>query len=133
MDTLTSKQRSDLMSRIRSSNTKPELFVRRLLWSMGYRYRLHEKGLAGKPDMVFKGRGKVVFVHGCFWHCHQHCKVGRIPKSRLDYWKPKLESTMKRDAENTAKLISEGWDVLVIWECEINDEYLPARLVAFLG
>lgn len=132
MDTLTPKQRSDLMSRIHSSNTKPELFVRRLLWSMGYRYRLHGQRLAGRPDIVFKGRKKVIFVNGCFWHCHQDCKVGRIPKSRQEYWKPKLEATRKRDAENLLKLTSEGWEVLVVWECEINDEQLPMRLAAFL-
>jgi len=95
MDSLTPEQRSALMARIRSKGTGPELFVRRLVHGMGYRYRLHRRSLPGTPDLVFPGRGKVIFVHGCFWH--KHAKCVRLPKSRTDYWHPKLELNRQRD------------------------------------
>ena len=122
------------MQRIRSKDTKPELLVRRLVYGMGYRYRLHRKDLPGNPDMVFPGRRKVIFVHGCFWHQHEACNHGHIPKSNKSYWIPKLERTKKRDAENVRKLSEIGWHTFVVWECEIKDiEVLKARLVLFLG
>lgn len=110
------------MSRVRSKDTKPELALRKELFSRGFRYRLHAKGLPGKPDIVFKKYKAVVFVHGCFWHLHSECRDGRIPKSKLDYWKPKLERNKERDVINKQTLTSNGWLVIVVWECEINKE-----------
>lgn len=125
-DTLTSAQRSERMSRIRGRDTGPEMLVRRLTHGLGYRYRLYRKDLPGKPDLVFPGRRKVIFVHGCFWHRHPDpdCKLARLPKSRLEFWKPKLEANHKRDLENIKKLKEKGWGVLVIWECQTNNKML---------
>ena len=121
-DTVTSERRSEIMSGIRSKGTKPELAVRRLLHAMGYRFRLHRRDLPGKPDLVFPGRRKVIFVHGCFWHQHADpdCKIARRPKSNREYWLPKLDRNSARDAEHQASLRGKGWDVLVIWECEVR-------------
>lgn len=126
-DTLDPQQRSERMSRIRSKDSKPELIVRRLLHAMGFRYRLHRKDLPGKPDLVFLKRKKVIMVHGCFWHRHNSasCNNGRLPKSRLDYWLPKLQRNVIRDQENTDKLSVLGWDQLVIWECQVKKQNLP--------
>ena len=124
------------MASIRDKGTKPEMVVRRLIYSMGYRYHLHRKDLPGKPDLVFAGRKKVIFVHGCFWHQHDDpkCKIRRIPKSNKDYWIPKLERNVKRDAENIKALSEMGWDILVIWECEISDlERLSNKIRDFLS
>ena len=121
VDNVDSKTRSRMMSKIRHQNTKPEMFVRRLVHRAGYRYRLHDKKLPGKPDMVFRQRTKVIFIHGCFWHMHESCSTGRPPKSRLDFWLPKLQANKERDAKNIARLREMGWDALVIWECELSD------------
>jgi DNA mismatch endonuclease (patch repair protein) len=118
------------MSRIRSRNTKPELAVRRLAHSLGYRYRLHKKDLPGSPDLVFPNRRAVIFVHGCFWHAHAGC--GRTPKSRLSYWLPKLKRNRIRDKQNMKALTRDGWSVLVIWECEVTDKKLSQRIIRFL-
>ncbi|HMD76874.1 MAG TPA: DNA mismatch endonuclease Vsr [Terracidiphilus sp.] len=134
MDTLTKVERSICMSRIRSKDTKPELAVRRLVHGMGYRYRLHSKNLPGKPDMVFSGRSKVIFVHGCFWHFHRNCPDGRMPKSRVDYWKPKLQRNIDRDRQSTQRLHRLGWSSLVVWECELaNQSRLAGKIRLFLG
>ena len=119
-DSLTPEARSALMSRIRGKNTKPEMFVRRLVHGMGYRFRLHRKDLPGKPDLVFPRLKKVIFMHGCFWHYHDDpdCKSARIPKSNQAFWKPKLEGNRARDKINEAKLRELGWEVMVIWECQ---------------
>lgn len=109
------------MARVRSKDTRPELFVRRLVFAMGYRYRLHAKGLPGCPDLVFRSRQKVIFVHGCFWHRHEGCALARMPKSRLEFWRPKLHGNKRRDAKNMKRLAREGWKVLTIWECQLND------------
>ncbi|MGH2345815.1 MAG: very short patch repair endonuclease [Chloroflexota bacterium] len=131
MDTLTSQKRSERMSRVRGKNTKLEMEVRRAVHGMGYRYRLHSKTLPGHPDLVFARQRKVIFVHGCFWHRHEGC--GRTPKSRLDFWVPKLEANKKRDAANQDKLREMGWSFLVVWECEMKDRHVLAeRLQAFL-
>lgn len=134
-DTLTPKERSERMSRIRSKDTKPEITVRRLVHGMGYRYRLHRRDLPGIPDLVFPRLKKVIFIHGCFWHRHSdpRCKLARLPKSRLDFWKPKLEANRQRDLENIHKLSRLGWEVLVVWECEISDkEQLENEIRPFL-
>jgi DNA mismatch endonuclease (patch repair protein) len=132
VDTLTPEQRSDRMARVRSKNTRPEMVVRRLVHSMGFRYRLHSASLPGHPDMVFPRRHKVIFVHGCFWHRHEGC--GRTPKSRLEFWLPKLEANRTRDMANQERLRDAGWAFLVLWECELHDrEALALRIQAFLG
>ena len=136
VDTLTKAERSERMSRVRGKDTKPELIVRRLVHRMGYRYRLHRRELRpGTPDLVLQSRKKAIFVHGCFWHRHPDhaCKLARLPKSRLDFWKPKLEGNRHRDRENQAKLRNMGWDVLVVWECQAADtDHIRNTLLSFL-
>lgn len=132
VDRLTRTQRSRLMSRVGSRDTGPELRVRSLLHRLGYRFRLHRRDLPGTPDIVLPGRAKVVLVHGCFWHGHA-CKVGKMPKSRTDYWEPKIADNRRRDARKRRQLSALGWRSLVVWECETRDEERLARkLVRFL-
>lgn len=134
-DTLNAKDRSRRMARIKAKNSGPELIVRRLVHSMGFRYRLHAKTLPGTPDLVFASRRKVIFVHGCFWHRHrkQTCRLARLPKSRLDFWETKLEGNRLRDLKNKRRLRQDGWAVLEVWECELqNLEVLQKRLRYFL-
>ena len=120
------------MQAVRTKDTGPEWAVRRLLHSLGYRYRLHRKDLPGKPDLVFPCRKKTIFVHGCFWHAHD-CRFGRPPKSRLDYWIPKLKQNKKRDTKNRLRLEVLGWQVLTVWQCEIEDlDALTAKLCDYL-
>lgn len=117
------------MALVRGKNTKVELCVRRSLHRAGLRYGLHSAGLPGRPDIVFRSRRAVVFVHGCFWHRHAdpHCKLARLPKSRVEFWKAKLEGNRDRDVRNAAKLREMGWRVLVAWECQASDpEHLRA-------
>lgn len=134
MDTLTPEERSERMSRVRASNTKPEMLVRRLVHGLGYRYRLHRRDLPGTPDLTFPSRRKVIFIHGCFWHRHEGCKLTRMPKSRTDFWEGKLSENKSRDERNLVRLEEQGWDVLVVWECELKDEVSVAnRVCAFLG
>lgn len=108
------------MGRVRSKNSRPELAVRKLVFGMGYRYRLHAGELPGRPDLVFRPRRKVIFVHGCFWHRHSGCALARMPKSRVEFWGPKLEGNRKRDDRNKRALACGGWKVLTIWECELD-------------
>ena len=132
----TPEHRSWVMSRVRNKDTVPEMTVRRLVHSMGYSYRLHGSKLPGRPDLVFKSRRKVIFVHGCFWHLHDDpdCKLARMPKSRLEYWKPKLERNRARDAKNMAALDKLGWQSLVVWECQLKDTgRLGAQIRRFLA
>lgn len=133
MDTRTPEERRRIMQAVQSSDTGPELKIRRILHRMGYRYRLHRKDLPGTPDLVFPGRKKVVFVHGCFWHWHG-CRYGQLPKSRLDYWQPKLERNVERDRERIFRLEEAGWTVHVVWQCEIRREFETAiaEIAAFL-
>lgn len=134
MDTLSVSERSLLMSKVRSKDTKPEMIVRRLVHSLGYRYRLHDKRLPGTPDIVFTGRRKVVFVHGCFWHRHPGCPLARLPKSRLNFWLPKLEGNRERDIRQIAALKELGWSALIIWECEVKHlDSLIQKLHGFLA
>lgn len=128
------EKRSANMSKIRSKDTKPEMHLRRLLHGEGYRYRLHERKLPGRPDLVFPGRMKVIFVHGCFWHGHD-CPVGaRLPKSNIDYWTEKRASNQQRDAAQPAKLAEMGWETLIVWECEIRSNSAILEAVEdFLG
>ncbi|MDB5586885.1 MAG: hypothetical protein JWP26_1855 [Devosia sp.] len=118
--------RSDIMRAVKSKDTTPEMVVRRLIHGMGYRYRLHGKDLPGKPDLVFAGRRKVIFVNGCFWHGH-NCKRGaRQPKANGDYWKAKIARNVHRDAGNIVALVRAGWRVVTIWECETKVADRPA-------
>lgn len=133
MDSLSPAERSEIMARVRSKNSRPELFVRKLVFALGYRYRLHAKDLPGHPDLVFRKLRKVVFVHGCFWHRHAACALARLPKSRLDFWLPKLEGNRKRDEKNRKALQRQGWKVLTVWECQLgSSERLTARIRRFL-
>jgi DNA mismatch endonuclease, patch repair protein len=135
-DSLTPVERSERMGRIRGKDTGPEMTVRRLVHGMGYRYRLHRRDLSGRPDLTFGKRRKAIFVHGCFWHRHgdSACKLARLPKSRLEFWLPKLERNKVRDQENIDRLMAKGWSVLVVWECELNNpSSLSDRIRAFLN
>ena len=125
------------MCSLRSKGMKPEMIVRRLTHSMGYRYRLHRYDLPGRPDMIFPSRRKIIFIHGCFWHQHSdlECRIVRRPRSNLEYWEPKLRRNQERDREHYEKLCDTGWDVLTLWECEIRQkqpEELSARIQYFL-
>ncbi|MDR2455126.1 MAG: very short patch repair endonuclease [Deltaproteobacteria bacterium] len=124
--------RSEVMARIRSRDTKPELTVRKALWAAGYRYRLHDKKLPGKPDLTLGRLKTAIFVHGCFWHAHQDCPKFRPPKSRLEYWSPKLEKNKSRDIEARKKLEAEGWRVVTIWECQLEKPDWLEKLLSAL-
>ena len=135
MDTHSKAQRSFNMSRIKSRDTTPEMIVRRLLFSMGYRYRVNAKELPGKPDIVFTRKRKAIFVHGCFWHRHSACRYTTMPKTNTDFWKNKFERTQERDKENCQSLKAMNWDYLIIWECtvkEIKTSSLKKQLYEFL-
>lgn len=121
------------MQSVAQKNTGPELLLRRLLHRLGYRFRLHRKDLPGKPDLVFPSRRKAVFVHGCFWHGH-NCPKGRLPKSRPEFWIPKIEGNKARDARAEERLGEMGWETHVVWQCEMkNPERVAEDLATFLG
>ena len=134
-DIVDPQTRSRMMSGIRARDTKPEMTVRRLLHAMGYRFRLHAKDLPGKPDIVFRRRRVAIFVHGCFWHRHPDpdCKLAPMPKSRVEFWTAKLEGNRARDNANIASLEAMGWQVLVIWQCQLKvTERLATALTSAL-
>lgn len=121
------------MSRVGSKNTAPELIVRKLLFSMGFRYRLHSKVLPGRPDIVFPGRRKVIFVNGCFWHGHESCRYGRLPRSHVEFWSDKIARNRERDSRNVELLHQQGWRTLTVWQCELrNFEEIAQKLYDFL-
>lgn len=133
MDKLSTEERSQLMAKVKSKDTKPELMVRKLIFSLGYRYRLHSRKLPGNPDLVFAGKRKIIFIHGCFWHRHEGCKHATTPQSRKEYWDKKFARTIERDKATLEELKQLGWNCLVIWECELKDrETLTKILVDFL-
>jgi DNA mismatch endonuclease (patch repair protein) len=133
-DRITPVQRSRNMARIRSKDTAPELIVRRLLHALGYRFRLHFASLPGRPDLAFPKRKKAIFVHGCFWHSHPGCVRATRPVSRAAFWAEKFEKNQERDTRVQAQLRDQGWNVLVVWECETKEyDTLKAKLKAFLG
>jgi len=134
VDVLTPEQRKTCMSNIKGKNTKPEVLVRKIVHSMGYRFRLHRKDLPGKPDLVFPRYRKVIFVHGCYWHMH-NCKYGRVtPATNAEFWKNKRMSNVERDKNIAKKLIDLGWNILIIWECETKDiDNLTRELTGFLS
>jgi DNA mismatch endonuclease (patch repair protein) len=130
MDNLSEEKRSWNMSKIYSSNTKPELVVRKCLHAMGYRFRLHRKDLPGTPDIVLPKYQIVIFVTGCFWHRHQNCKYSYSPKSRKDFWNRKFNDNIERDLRVQRALMDLGWEVHIIWECETKRmEILEKRLI----
>jgi DNA mismatch endonuclease, patch repair protein len=133
-DVHTPEQRSRNMASIRGKNTKPEKIVRSLLHRLGYRYRLHRRDLPGKPDLVFAGQRKAIFVHGCFWHMHD-CRWGRVtPATNTDFWLNKRQGNCNRDLKALAALKADGWETLIVWECETkNQDTLKAQLEAFLS
>lgn len=122
------------MAAVHSKNTKPEMVVRKLVFGMGYRYRLHSAKLPGKPDMVFPGKCKVIFVHGCFWHRHKGCRYATSPKTRVDFWEGKFTANVARDKRTERELKKLGWSVLTVWQCQLKEpERLAKRLDDFLS
>ena len=127
-------KRSWIMSRVREKNTCPELKVRSLVHRLGYRFRLHRKDLPGRPDLVFPSRKKIVFVHGCFWHGHDCVRGHRVPKTNSKYWIEKIQRNMERDSKHQSILKAMGWNVMVIWECEVNNSgILEEKIDGFLS
>jgi DNA mismatch endonuclease (patch repair protein) len=134
MGSLSPEERTIRMRSIRKVDTKPELIVRRLAHALGLRFRLHRRDLPGTPDLAFPRHRKVVLVHGCFWHQHDGCRLARQPRSKPDYWLPKLARNVERDREVEARLAELGWEPLVIWECETRKaDLIRERLARFLG
>lgn len=134
MDKISPEKRSANMRAIRSHDSVAEITVRKTVHALGYRYRLHDASLPGKPDLVMRKRRKVIFVHGCFWHQHSGCREGRKPRSRLEYWEPKLRRNVERDESSRKNLEDMGWQVLTVWECEVgNREKLNNILRSFLN
>lgn len=132
MDTRTPEQRRRIMQAVKQKNTGPELAVRKLLYSHGYRYRLHRRDLPGRPDIALGPKRKAIFVHGCFWHGHD-CPKGQLPKSKLNYWGPKIEANKERDRRKQRELEELGWDVMTIWQCELaNAQALWVRIQEFV-
>jgi DNA mismatch endonuclease (patch repair protein) len=119
-DVFSAEKRSEVMSRVRSKDTKPEFIVRRYLHGLGFRYRLHKKGVPGKPDLWFPKYNAAIFVNGCYWHRHSGCKLASIPKQNRAFWEAKFESNVVRDEENLAALKAKGIRVLVVWECQLK-------------
>jgi DNA mismatch endonuclease (patch repair protein) len=130
MDKLTEEKRSWNMSRISSKNTKAEIVARKILSSMGFRFRLHKKNLSGKPDIVLPKYKTAIFVHGCFWHRHKNCKDATTPKTNIDFWTKKFQGNIKRDRKNRTHLKKAGWKVIVVWECDLKN---PLKLSRYLS
>ena len=134
MDHVNRAKRSLIMAAVHSKNTKPEMIVRKLVFGMGYRYRLHSARLPGRPDMVFPGKCKVIFVHGCFWHRHKGCRYATSPKTRVEFWESKFAANVARDKRTERELKKHGWSVLTVWQCQLRDpERLARRLDDFLS
>ena len=122
------------MAKVRSKGTATEIKTRKLVYGLGFRYRVNVKSVTGTPDIVFKKRKKVIFIHGCFWHRHDCFNGRRVPKSRVSFWENKFSANIERDNRTYEKLKSEGWDYLVIWECEMKDENaIKSKVLSFLS
>lgn len=119
-DIFSKSKRSEIMANIPAANTKPEIMIRKYLFQKGFRYRINYKKFVGKPDIVLPKYKAIIFIHGCFWHSHPNCKDAHLPKSNIDFWKKKISSNIKRDLQNIKLLKEMGWNVIVIWECEIK-------------
>ena len=126
-DTVSKEVRSRNMAAIKSNDTTPEVAVRKYLFSQGFRYRKNVKGMPGKPDIVLRKYNTCIFVNGCFWHKHEGCKYFVWPKSNTEFWKEKIESNIERDKRNYIKLEEDGWKVVVVWECEIKNDFQNNR------
>lgn len=126
MDIWDKKKRSEVMSKIRSKNTKPEMTLRKALFAKGFRYRINYKKLPGKPDIVFPKYKTAIFVHGCFWHGHENCKIAHIPKSNTCFWENKIEKNKERDNVNYKRVTLLGWKIIVVWECQISKKTIPS-------
>ena len=133
VDSLSKKQRSENMRKIKAKNTSPEIAVRSFLFSKGVRYKLHRKDLPGKPDIVVPRIKTIVFVHGCFWHNHSGCKRATIPKSNTDYWESKIKGNVLRDKTHTGELIQLGWKVKIVWECEVKNLFTNTTLINLIN
>lgn len=131
MDIWSKEKRSEVMSKIKGKNTKPEIILRSALFKRGYRFRIHKKDLPGKPDITLPKYGTVIFVHGCFWHYHKNCREGRIPSSNSKFWKEKLERNISKDKRHIEALELAGWKVIVVWECEIENHFEETLLKCF--
>jgi DNA mismatch endonuclease, patch repair protein len=127
-DVFSKSKRSIIMSDIPSKNTKPEIILRKALFHKGYRYRVNYKKLPGKPDIAFPKYKTVIFVHGCFWHAHENCKDSHLPKSNIDFWEKKINSNKERDKRVVEQIISLGWTVVTVWECEIKKKNMPCLI-----
>src|ERR1700722_4346896 len=128
-DRVDKSTRSLMMAAVRAKDTKPELSLRKLVYALGFRYRLHSRELPGKPDLAFRSKRKVIFVNGCFWHCHSGCSKASIPKTRTEFWQQKLNANSERDKQVLCELQKKGWTALVVWQCELKDiDSLTARL-----
>ncbi len=132
MDVLTTKQRHKNMAAIHSKNTKPEMIVRKYLWKQGFRYRLYNYRLPGKPDIVLKKYKTCIFVNGCFWHGHENCKYASMPKTNTEFWEKKIERNRQRDVEEQQQLAKMGWHCIVIWECELKPKKKEQTLASLL-
>lgn len=136
VDKFSKRKRSEIMSHIKSKNTKPEITVRKIIYSLGYRYRLHRKDLPGKPDLAFIKKKKVIFINGCFWHGHSGCKKSALPDTNYEFWNDKIKNNVNRDTLNYQRLEDMDWKYLVIWQCEIkNDklENIKSKIIHFLN
>jgi DNA mismatch endonuclease (patch repair protein) len=132
-DVFTKEKRSWIMSRVKGRDTKPEIFVRSIVHRLGYRFRLHRQDLPGNPDIVLPRHGKIIFVHGCFWHGHKMCSRSKRPTTNVDFWNVKIDKNIERDMQYQRQLVSMGWKVLVIWQCEIRmPENLLVKIQHFL-
>lgn len=126
-DIFNKEKRSLIMSKITGKDTKPEIIIRKALFAEGYRYRLYKKDLPGKPDIVFPGRNKVIFINGCFWHGH-NCKRAALPETNKSFWEKKINGNKERDKRNLAKLKDMGWETLIVWQCEIKKNRLETLI-----
>ena len=132
-DHISPERRSWLMSRVRSKHTSPEMRVRRAAHALGLRFRLHRKDLPGKPDLVFPKHRVVLFVHGCFWHGHRHCKYYVVPKTRTDWWLDKIKKNITNDSKAVGALTQQGWKIITLWECELKSSNLEKSLSSLVN
>lgn len=132
MDCYDSKKRSEVMRKVHSKNTSPELFVRKALHKAGFRFRLHRADLPGKPDIVLPKYKTVIFVHGCFWHRHPNCKRATMPAQNIEYWEKKFSSNVERDKHHAQLLQTSGWKVIVVWECQIKDKSFINKMLQII-
>jgi DNA mismatch endonuclease (patch repair protein) len=128
MDVFSKSKRSDIMSIVSGKDTKPEILVRKYLFSKGFRYRKNVKNLQGKPDIVLPKYKTIIFIHGCFWHGHENCEASKLPASNVDYWTKKITSNISRDSQSIQSLNEAGWNVIIVWECDLKVKNREKRL-----